>query len=111
MYWIAAVLALALVVATFVLTARIRRAEREVVRLSRHLDSFADASVRVADSLDALLRGEVTPVTRVQGSRRYLLNQARDQIATGEQLQSVAQRLGLSRDEMLLLGRASQQAA
>ena len=111
MYWIVTGFALVLVVTTVVFMARIRRAEREVARLAGHLDCFSEASVRVADTLDQLLRGDVTPVGRVQSSRRYLLNQARERVGTGEQLQSVAQGLGLSRDEILLLSRAGQQAA
>jgi hypothetical protein len=84
--------------------ARTRRAEQRYARLRDDVSAFSDASVRVADTLDALLKGEVTPREAHQSSRRYLLSQAQHDVAAGESLEQVAERLHLSHDEARLMG-------
>lgn len=83
---------------------RARRAERRAARLDEQVAAFAEASVRVADTLDALLRGQVSPPQEGhQSSRRYLLAQAQQGLSQGESLEQVAERLRLSHDETRLL--------
>lgn len=84
--------------------ARARRAERRSAELGEQVAAFSEASVRVADTLDALLRGQVSPPQEGhQPSRRYLLAQAQQGLSAGESLEQVAERLRLSHDETRLL--------
>lgn len=86
-----------------------RRSARERHRLDavqREIQVFAEASTRVADSLDRLLRGEVetaAPQDRVASSRRYLLLQARERLERGEDIATLSVSLGLCDDERRLL--------
>lgn len=83
-----------------------RRAVRERRRLDgmhRDLQVFAEASTRVADTLDHLLRGEVEPPEASTSSRRYLLHQARERLEAGEAVDVLASQLGLCEDEKRLL--------
>lgn len=79
------------------------RLRRELAELRSHLEVFTEASIRVADSLDELMRGNVEPPKASQASRRYVINQAREGMRGGEQLPQLSQRLGLSHDEEMLL--------
>jgi hypothetical protein len=101
----AAIACLATCVACF---ARARRAERRAAELQAQVGAFSEASVRVADTLDALLRGQVTPAQEShQPSRRYVLAQAQQGLAEGQSLEQVTERLRLSHDEARLLGFAA----
>ncbi len=78
-----------------------------VERLRRQLDVYAEASTRVADTLDQLLRGEVDTSYRHTASRRYVLGEAKRRLQEGEPLESLGRSLELSQDEMRLLGMLS----
>ena len=83
-----------------------RRAARERRRLDvmhRDLQVFAEASTRVADTLDHLLRGDVPEPEAPTSSRRYLLHQARERLERGETAEQVATQLALCEDERRLL--------
>lgn len=105
-----AALALALL-ALLVTVVVARRGARERARLEvlqRDLQTFTEASVRVAESLDHVLRGAVTPgaapaAEASVSSRRYLLMQARERLQQGEPLDSLASSLHLCDDEKHLL--------
>lgn len=101
---LAAVSCLATILACF---ARARRAEARYAHLRADVAAFSEASVRVADTLDALLRGRVPAPEAAQSSRRYLLTQAQQGMAAGETLDQVTERLHLSQDEARLLAFAS----
>ncbi|MEZ5560802.1 MAG: hypothetical protein R3E86_19930 [Pseudomonadales bacterium] len=92
---------------------RMRRSAAELVRLQQDLAVFAEASTRVADTLDQVLRdsGKLSEARATGASRRYLLAQAREALEQGEALNLVAARLRLSRDEVQLLRLASSAAA
>lgn len=100
---------LPLLAALMALTASIRvarRVSRERQRLDamrRDLQAFAEASTRVADTLDHLLRGDVQPAESSTSSRRYLLLQAREGLEQGEGIDALAARLDLCEDEKQLL--------
>lgn len=93
-------------------------ARRQLRSLREQVGVFSEASVRVADTLDAMLLGEVSQAgdslgrthRTNQSSRRYLVNQARERILGGEQVETVTQRFGLSRDEVALLQRVKRAA-
>ncbi|MEQ8861320.1 MAG: hypothetical protein RIC56_21960 [Pseudomonadales bacterium] len=104
------VLALAVAAGALLTSYRIaRRSARERRRIDamqRDLQIFAEASTRVADSLDHLLRGDVEPAgpaARVTSSRRYLLHEARERLERGEPLETLTASLGLCEDEQRLL--------
>ncbi len=86
-----------------------RRSARQRHRLDamqRDLQVFAEASTRVADSLDQLLHGDVEPARppeHAASSRRYLLLQARERVERGESIDAVGASLGLCEDERRLL--------
>lgn len=82
---------------------RTRRARDEINQLRRDLGVYTEASIRVADTLDSLLLGKVTPAATSHSSRRYLLSEAQRATARGESLDAVAARLQLSHDELHLL--------
>lgn len=88
---------------------RTARDRRRIDGMHRDLQVFAEASTRVADTLDHLLRGDVDadpgPVGRERGasSRRYLLLQARERLERGEPIESLAASLELCEDERRLL--------
>jgi hypothetical protein len=102
--WLAVGLALVIVV---VMSARMVRSEREVRRLQREVVVFAEASTRVADTLDQLLLGNVAPTRGSHTSRRYLLSEALAGLESGESLDALSERLGLSHDEVHLLQRTA----
>lgn len=78
---------------------------RQVLRLSSDVALFAEASMRVADTVDQILVGRATPLRASHTSRRYLLSRARDGISSGDSLDQIAVHLGLSHDEVSLLQR------
>ncbi len=98
--WIVAVLALA---TSGVVARRGSRQRRRLEGMRRDLQAFAEASTRVADTLDHLLRGNVEPGEGSMTSRRYLLLQAREGMEKGEAVDSLASRLDLCDDERRLL--------
>lgn len=100
--WIAVGLA---VVTVAITSARLMSAEHEVKRLQREVAVFAEASTRVADTLDQLLLGNVAATGVSHTSRRYLLSEATAGLESGESLDSLSERLGLSHDEVRLLQR------
>ena len=73
---------------------RLIRAEREVKRLQREVVVFAEASTRVADTLDQLLLGNVAATRGSHTSRRYLLSEAQAGLESGDSLNALAERLG-----------------
>ena len=76
-----------------------------IALLAGPLAVSAEASTRVADTLDQVLRdsGKLKESRAAGSSRRYLLAQAREALEQGEALNLVAERLRLSRDEVQLL--------
>lgn len=98
--WIAA--GVALLVSALVLH-RANRERRRLEGMRRDLEAFAEASTRVADTLDHLLRGTVEPATASVSSRRYLLVKARECLEQGEAVETIASKLGLCEDEKRLL--------
>ncbi len=98
--WMAAVLAL---VTSGVVARRASRQRHRLEGMRRDLQAFAEASTRVADTLDHLLRGHVEPGEGGMTSRRYLLLQAREGMEKGEAVDSLASRLELCDDERRLL--------
>jgi len=92
-----------LAVGVLLLHRRVRRQRRQLERLQGELRIFTEASTRVADSLNQLLNAADSDARAPGSSRRYLLQQARQALTAGDDLSSVGTRLGLCRDEMLLL--------
>jgi hypothetical protein len=82
---------------------RLRRAQQRISTLERELAVYAEASTRVAASVEAILLARVKPGESVHSSRRYLLLQARERISQGDELRTTARNLGLSFDEQRLL--------
>lgn len=103
----AALAALACTVTVMACFVRTRRTERRYARLHEDVSVFSEASMRVADTLDALLRGQVAPQEVHQSSRRYVLAQAQQRMAAGESIEQVTEGLHLSHDEARLLAFAS----
>ena len=103
MEWIVVGLLLCLFVGCAGLLMRSMRLRKELAALRDDVGVFTEASIRVAQTLDGLMQGEVTPRQASQASRRYLINQAREGVAGGEPLTALAERLGLSHDEVALL--------
>jgi hypothetical protein len=104
--WLSALTLLAALTALAASIRVARRVSRERQRLDgmrRDLQAFAEASTRVADTLDHLLRGTVQPVEGSSSSRRYLLLQAREGLEQGEAIDALAARLDLCEDEKQLL--------
>jgi len=87
----------------FAVSARIVSAQREVERLQSEVIIFAEASIRVAETLDQLLLGNLAATRVSHTSRRYLLSEAQAGLGSGESLDGLAERLGLSHDEVRLL--------
>lgn len=92
-----------LAAASLLLHRRVRRQRRQLEKLQGELRIFTEASTRVADSLNQLLNAADSEARAPGSSRRYLLQQARQALTAGDDLMSVGARLGLCRDEMLLL--------
>ena len=92
-----------LAAAIFVVVGRTRRARNEIDQLRKDIAVYAEASIRVADTLDKVLLGKATPSETSHSSRRYLLSEAQRATAQGESLDAVAARLQLSHDELHLL--------
>lgn len=90
---------------------RSRRLRKELDELRSNVGVFTEASIRVAQTLDGLLQGEVEPAQAHHASRRYLVNQAREGIRSGERLPQLAERLALSHDEVALLQTAAEASA
>ena len=87
----------------FVVLRRLVTAQRKIERLQREVMVFAESSTRVADTLDQLLLGNVAATRVSHTSRRYLLSEANAGLGLGESPQALAERLGLSHDEVRLL--------
>ncbi len=87
----------------FLVVGRTRRARNEIDLLRKDIAVYAEASIRVADTLDKVLQGKATPSETSHSSRRYLLSEAQRAAAQGESLDAVAARLQLSHDELHLL--------
>ncbi len=85
---------------------RLRSAQNRITTLERELAVYAEASTRVASSVEAMLLARVKPGESVHSSRRYLLLQARERISQGDEVNVTARTLGLSFDEQRLLERA-----
>lgn len=100
---LALVVALGALAASWLLARRAARERRRVDGMHRDLQVFAEASTRVADTLDHLLRGTVEPPAGSTSSRRYLLVQARERLEQGENLDTLARGLDLCEDERRLL--------
>jgi hypothetical protein len=106
MIWLVAVVALVAAASLGLCVLGLRRAaraERRLDGLRRELAVFAEASTRVADTLEHLLKGEVEPREAPVTSRRYLLLQARRGLEAGEEVDALAARLELCDDEKRLL--------
>lgn len=104
--WIQALtlgVAMVALAASWLLARRAARERRRVDGMHRDLQVFAEASTRVADTLDHLLRGTVEPPASSTSSRRYLLVQARERLEQGENLDTLASGLDLCEDERRLL--------
>lgn len=95
--------ALAALLVSYGMARRLARERRRLDSMRRDLQAFAEASTRVADTLDHLLRGTVEPPEGSGSSRRYLLLQAREGIEQGEAVDTLAARLDLCDDEKHLL--------
>lgn len=85
---------------------RLRSAQQRISTLERELAVYAEASTRVAASVEAILLARVKPGESVHSSRRYLLLQARERISRGDEVSATARKLGLSFDELRLLEKA-----
>lgn len=96
-------LAIGALVASLAVARRTSRERRRLDRMRRDLEAFTEASVRVADSLDHVLRGSVEPAEITTSSRRYLLMQARERMQRGEPVDTLATNLQLCEDEKYLL--------
>jgi len=90
-------------VSLLLLHRRVHRQRRQLEKLRGELRIFTEASTRVADTLNQLLNAADSEARAPGSSRRYLLQQARQALTAGDDLSSVGARLGLCRDEMLLL--------
>lgn len=104
--WLSAVTlatALAALAASWRIARRAARERRRLDVMHRDLQVFAEASTRVADTLDHLLRGDVPEPEAPTSSRRYLLHQARERLERGEAADQVASQLALCDDERRLL--------
>lgn len=104
--WLGAVTlctALAALAVSYCMARRLARERRRLDSMRRDLQAFAEASTRVADTLDHLLRGNVEAPEGSGSSRRYLLLQAREGIEQGEAIDDLAARLDLCDDERHLL--------
>jgi hypothetical protein len=105
MEWIVIGLSVGLLAGGVGLQVRSIRIRNELRELRSYVEVFAEASIRVAQTLDGLMQGDVEPRRTNQSSRRYLINEARDGIRVGEDIPQLADRLGLSHDEVMLLRR------
>jgi len=104
--WLSAatlLLALVALAASWRVARRVRRERERLDGMRRDLQAFAEASTRVADALDHLLRGDVAPAEASTSSRRYLLHQARERLEQGEAVDALATQLDLCEDEKQLL--------
>ena len=80
------------------------RQNRRIAALQQQLDVFVDTSINVARCVDRLTHeGGSQDVANV-ASRRWVLREARNRLDKGESVTEIAVPLGLSRDEMRLLG-------
>ena len=92
------------IVGYLVMLVHIRQQAREMSRLQAHLDVFVDSSINVAASVDKLIhQPQRENDAGAVPSRRWLLAEAQERMANGEELIEVAQPLGLKRDEMRML--------
>lgn len=79
------------------------KAHKQIQLLQRQLDMFVDSSINVARSVDQLVHHGTTGRSSTVSSRRWLLQEAKNRLGSGEDLSDIAIPLGLSKDEIRLL--------
>ena len=80
------------------------RQHRRICTMQKQLEVFVDTSINVARCVDRLTHeGGSREVANV-ASRRWVLREARNRLDQGENITEIAAPLGLSRDEVRLLG-------
>lgn len=81
---------------------RQRTLQYSVDRLTRQMSVYAEASTRVADTLDRAMTSDRPPVAP-RSARREVLGEARARLAAGRSPDQISVELGLSEDERALL--------
>jgi len=79
------------------------KAHKQIENLQRQLDVFVDSSINVARSVDQLVRHGEGVRSPAVSSRRWILQEAKSRLGSGEDLLDIAVPLGLSKDEIRLL--------
>ena len=81
------------------------RQERRLAALTEQMAVFLETSMDVARCVDQLVVGKTDEAraTSAPSSRRWLLSEAQERLAHGDELPAIASRLGLSQDEVSLL--------
>ena len=79
------------------------RAHRQIQQLQKQLDVFVDSSINVARSVDQLVHHGDGARSPAVSSRRWILQEAKSRLGSGEDLLDIAAPLGLSKDEIRLL--------
>ncbi len=80
------------------------RQHKRIAELQDQLEVFVDTSINVARCVDRLTRQGGSQEIANVASRRWVLREARNRLDKGESVNDIAVPLGLSRDEMRLLG-------
>lgn len=80
------------------------RQQRQIERLAGQLEMFVDSGINVARAVDQLAHGTGQSERTTVASRRWIVAEAKHRLDAGHSLASVAEPLGLSKDEQLLLG-------
>ncbi len=80
------------------------RQHRRITELQQQLEVFVDTSINVARCVDRLTHEGGSQEIANVASRRWVLREARNRMDQGESVTEIAVPLGLSRDEMRLLG-------
>ncbi len=86
------------------LLAQSSRQHRRITELQQQLEVFVDTSINVARCVDRLTHDGGSQEIANVASRRWVLREARNRLEKGESVTEIAVPLGLSRDEMRLLG-------
>ena len=92
----------AIVAACWALARQQRRHEQGLDALRSELSVFAEASIRLADTVDRAMTADLPPVL-ARSARRQVLNEARARLAAGRSPLQIGVELGLSEDEQALL--------
>lgn len=79
------------------------KAHKQIENLQRQLDVFVDSSINVARSVDQLVHHGEARGSAAVSSRRWILQEAKSRLGSGEELLDIAVPLGLSKDEIRLL--------